>query len=151
MKAFQLIDGDIALGPGNRATLVYGRDKLLQELKLWLQEPFGVGYTTPNFGSRLSSLIGEDSPDLLASEVEDEIRRVLSNFQAWQIERLHIAKLRGETMLFSKREILNSVEDVSVQVVRDKIVVSVRISTLSDYEEDITIPIVVDDFGVQIA
>ncbi len=59
----RVVDGDIQLGVGQRLDFVYGKNKLLQDLSLWLMEPLGTGFTTPNFGSRLDSMSG--SADVL--------------------------------------------------------------------------------------
>lgn len=149
MKNLRIIDGDIVLGIGNHLAMVTGKDKLLQDLRLWLIEPFGTGFTTPNFGSLLSGYIGELNPEEQLSEIEDEVRRILGIYQAHQMENIRAAQSRGELSSYSKKEILNVIKTVEASAVRDAILVKVVIQNLSDTE--IIIPLTIDLEGISVA
>ncbi len=77
MKSLKVRDGDFVLATNHRVEFAYGKDKLLQDLKLWLLEPLGIGYTSRSFGSTLESLVGENSPEQHRIQVVSEIQRVL--------------------------------------------------------------------------
>lgn len=148
MRSLQIRDGDLVLGVGRRAALVYGKEKLLQDLRLWLLEPFGMGFTTKQWGSRLGEFVGGSNPELFQAEVESEIRRILTLYQAWQYERVQQAQYDGQTRNWSRSEILAEITEVSSQVFMDRIVVRVEIRTLAGNESILDFSIAPDEVTV---
>ena len=149
MRSFQIINGDLALGPSNRLQMVEGKDKLVQDLRLWLQEPHGAGFLTPGFGSRLGDLIGDIDPEEHLREVEDEIERVLRNYQQNQMQRIQDAREFGLLRLFSRREILSEIHEIEATATYDRIVVDVRVSVLAD-DQDITLTLGLSEEGISV-
>ena len=142
--------------------MVQGRDKLAQDLTLWLLEPLGTGYSTPAFGSTLNSVVTRDARgrqegrfigqapiDSLVVEVEAEIDRVLNLYQQDQVQKIRQAKSEGRLYLYSKREILNSIDDISSRTDRDVAIVSVGITTGANQDLDLLAQVDTDE--VQIA
>src|SRR5579871_2229912 len=95
MKSFRVKDGDISLTLGDQAEAVYGGDKLQQDLKLWLMEPYGTGFTTPLFGSNLGEMIGEINSDYMKSKVVAEVQRILGLYQKSQLQKIQLAQKNG--------------------------------------------------------
>lgn len=119
MRNFKLSNGDLALGRSNRIDTVAGHQKLLQDLRCWLLEPYGTGFMTPNFGSFLTEtgsrgFIGKPIGAETKAELMSEIQRVLTLFQAAQQERIKIAKMNNTLNLYSRKEILNQIVDIQV-------------------------------------
>lgn len=147
MKNFRVTDGDLDVSSARRVNMVQGRDKLIQDLTLWLLEPLGVGFMTPAFGSTLNTtvarddvgrragrFIGQDFNERIASEVEAEIDRVLNLYQQNQILRIRQAQVDGELYLWNRREILNSIDDIKIAVDRDRAIVQVALTTGANQE-----------------
>lgn len=125
MQNFQLTDGDLNITKSKRVSMVTGRDKLVQDLTLWLMEPLGAGYMTPGFGSTLNTFTDRDEQnrqqgafvgryftEQLAAEIIAEIDRVLNLYQQNQIQKIHTAQVRGTLYLYTLSEILNSIDDI---------------------------------------
>jgi hypothetical protein len=148
LRSLRVKDGDIALDSSHRASFVVGDRKLLQDLALWLMEPLGVGLTTPDFGSQLWDLIGSVNPSARAAEVEAEVSRILSLYQATQFARIKSARDNGTLYLFAPSEILNKIESVVATPVDDRVDVSVKIQTASGGQ--MTIPLTVSPEGVSV-
>lgn len=121
MKNFKLFNGDLILGRSNRLELVSDTNKLLQDLRCWLLEPFGTGFMTPNFGSFLEfsgekGFVGRPIGTETEMELKSELDRILSLYQASQQEKIKLARYNNNLNIFSRKEILNRVKDISVKV-----------------------------------
>lgn len=147
MKSLRVREGDLVVTAG-AAEAVAGVDKLVQDLSLWLQEPIGTGFTTPNFGSTLPGLIGSGSPDAAALEIRSEVVRVLGIYQAYQYERIKAAKANGRLHAFSRREILNRVLNVEARAVGNAVYVMAQIETGAG--DDLALQVSVTSDGVRV-
>jgi len=150
VKNFRITDGDLDLSHSNRVDMVLGRDKLTQDLTLWLLEPLGTGYATPGFGSTLNTVvsrdtrgrregrfIGQEYTEDVAVEIETEVDRVLNLYQQDQVQKIRQAKAEGRLYLYSKREILNSIDSITSNQDRDTAVIKVDITTGANQELDL--------------
>lgn len=109
---------------GSHVGLVYGRDKLIQDLTLWLTERYRSDRFHSNYGSILDGFIGEVMDPMTASEVEAEVYRVLQNYQMVQYRRM-----QDDPTSLSPEEVLVEVEDVNAKVDFDSVVVVISIVT----------------------
>jgi phage baseplate assembly protein W len=141
-------NGDIVLGSNQQAVVVTGQDKLSQDLRLWLLEPIGTGFMTPSFGSVLMSLVGQADPDDQADDVRAEVERVLGNYQQNQVESIRQAAAEGRLNLYSRREVLNAINGISITVDGDTIVAVARIVTGAD--RSLSLPVSVAPDGVSV-
>ena len=132
MKTLQVSNGDIQLDTGGRLKFVLGSNKLTQDIALWLREQYGVGYTTPNFGSILESLIGGPITPGSTSQIQVEIQRVLSLYRAQQIQALQSLQQVSQLSYYNKSEIIQSVGNISIYQGTGFIGVNVTITTLSN-------------------
>lgn len=162
MKNFRITDGDLDIQTSKRVDLVTGRDKLAQDLTLWLLEPIGTGFSTPGFGSTLNSVVTRDTrgrregryigqpytEDALV-EVEAEVDRVLNLYQQDQVQKVRQARSEGRLYLYSKREILDSVDEISSQ--RDNDIAHVTVKITTGANQDLALLAQVDTEEVQIA
>jgi phage baseplate assembly protein W len=148
MRSFRVSAGDLVLTPGGRAERVEGEQKLVQEITLWLLEPLGTGFLTPQLGSVLHSLVGGADSVAAAPLVASEVERVLAVYQAAQLERVRAARGRGEVGLYSRREVLDAVEDVEAAAERDIVRVRARIRTGAG--EALTLPVEVAPEAVEV-
>ena len=148
MRSLQLVNGDIKLGSNNQAQFVIGKAKLVQDLTLWLQEPLGTGYTTPNFGSILETYIGTTDPKLQSTLVQAEVQRILGLYMNQQKQVLKQLQTRGELSNYNKSEIINSIQGINTTVGVNSITLTVYIRTLAS--TNITIDMFVSTNGVQV-
>ena len=142
--------------------MVRGRDKLVQDLTLWLLEPLGTGFMTPGFGSTLNTVVARDSRgrqqgrfigrpfnERVAAEVESEVDRVLNLYQQDQVQKIRSAQLQGRLYLYSKKEILNSIDDINTTIDNDRAIVQAAITTGAN--QDLTLLAEVDTEEASIA
>lgn len=118
-------NGDLVRQGANLA-VVWGIDKLKQDLQLWVAERFGGDRFHPEMGSILQDYIGTVISPRTKAEIEDEVMRVLDNYQ-----RVQIYGFKRNPRLYSMTELLDQVKDISVSVNYDTISVSVSVRTVA--------------------
>ena len=116
-------DGDIVL-VGSNMGIVYGVEKLKQDISIWLRERWQSDRFHLAYGSILDSFIGSVIDDSTVFMVQTEVRRVLQNYQALQYRLLkeHPERLSGD-------EVLVSILSVDAAVNYDTVNVTVRFTT----------------------
>lgn len=161
MKSFRVEDGDFSLNKSRRADMVLGRDKLVQDLSLWLLEPLGIGFTTPSFGAllnyqdvgsrgaRTGHFIGRMITEERIAEVGAEVDRILNLYQQNQIQKIRKARLEGTLHLYHRSEILDSVEEVSTAEDADRLIVSVGLTTGAN--SNLTLSALIDEEETTVA
>ena len=116
-----IVDGDLAKR-GSQLSLVFGVNKLEQDVNCWLLEQFGGDRFHVNMGSILQEFIGSVVSGSTRVEVQSEILRVLDNYQAMQLRRF-----KENPQKLSLSELLMSVDDVEVTVSYDAVWAAVKI------------------------
>ena len=151
-KSFQIVNGDLALGERRSYAVVSGKQKLLQDLKLWVLERIGTDPSTPTYGSRLDggiidgqeipSYIGEVMTAANIAGIRTELINLITAFQQVQYE-----KIRTETLMFNGKntleegEVLDTIDSVDVRAVGDRVLAQVRITSLAGESFKLTIPL----------
>ena len=131
MKSLQVTNGDLVIGKNNQATTVQGQKKLTQDLTLWIEEPLGTGYTTPNFGSQLFSYIGTPDPAKSVGTITAEVQRILGLYQVTQKNTLLQSQSRGQLANWNKSEVINQVVSVNSSINQTTVQVNVQLQTLA--------------------
>lgn len=148
-----ITNGDLNLGGISGINIVTGYDKLKQDLKAVILEPLGTDPMHPDFGSSLdggfdsngveipTSIGGSFSAESVA-RIQEEIVRVLQNYQKNQIARIREQQndTNGKTY-FQNSEILYRIDNISVQQIQDKLLVNVNITTAAGQSFNITQPV----------
>jgi hypothetical protein len=116
-----IADGDLAKR-GSQMALVFGVNKLKQDMNCWLLEQYGGDRFHTNMGSVLREFIGGVVSGSTRAEVEAEIMRVLENYQAMQVRRF-----KENPQKFSPSELLVSVDSVDVTVDYSVVRATVRV------------------------
>ena len=124
--SFAIADGDLSL-QGDRLDLVFGVDKLKQDLDCWIKERYGGDRFHLNFGSVLQDFIGGVIGDSTRAEVQSEILRVLQNYQSVQHR-----QLTEDPTLLSASEMLIAIADIKTTVSYDSVNVAVKVINGSD-------------------
>ena len=137
--SLQTRNGDLTLGNASYGT-VTGEDKLVQDLRAYILEPRGTDSAHPLFGSLLDGglntdgsfskgLIGHTNNAFTELEVESELRRIISDYQARQLQRAKDDRLiYGKTTL-TKGEILLGVTFINVEAKTDTLSITLSLET----------------------
>lgn len=151
-KSFALTNGDLQIGSGRSYEIVAGRDKLRQDLTLWLTERIGSDPMTPTYGSRLDGGIidGKEAPSFIGqiastnnmNQIRAEVLDLLTEYQNMQLD-----KVRNETLLYRGKntleadEVIDTINSVDVTQVGTTVLVRVVITTLGRTSLKVTLPI----------
>lgn len=114
-------NGDL-VRQGSNLAVVWGVDKLKQDLQLWVAERFAGDRFHPDMGSVLQDYIGTVISNRTKAEIEHEVMRVLDNYQKTQIY-----GFKRNPRLYSMSELLDAVKEVAVSVNFDTVSVSVSV------------------------
>jgi hypothetical protein len=151
-KSFAVVNGDLVIGPGRSLSLVSGRQKLLQDLRLWVLEKMGIDPSTPTYGnlldggtedgSNVEGFIGRIMTDDALNEIRNVIIDLLQRYQTMQYEKIRAETLRylGENTL-DEDEILETINSVIVQDLGTTALVQVKLTTLAGSSIKLTVPI----------
>lgn len=116
-----IADGDL-VQQGSQLGLVYGVEKLKQDVNCWLMERHGGDRFHLNYGSILQDFIGGVATQATKAEVHAEVFRVLQNYQSLQLKRF-----KENPQKLSASELLVSVDDIATAVRYDTVNVAVRL------------------------
>jgi hypothetical protein len=124
--SLKVADGDL-VQQGSQLALVFGVDKLNQDIMLWLMERYGGDRFHVSMGSILEEFVGAIATPSTRSEVQAEVFRVLQNYQAVQLRRM-----KENPQLLSSSELLVSVDDIATTMSYDTVSVMCRLRNGSD-------------------
>lgn len=131
--SFRIVDGDLA-PLGNQFGLVFGVEKLKQDVDLWLRERFAGDRFHMMMGSILQDFIGDIMSGSTRAEIHAEVLRVLQNYQAVQLRRL-----KENPQLLSPSELLVSIDDILTNVSYDTVSVAIKLRNGSEQATTIRI------------
>ena len=114
-------NGDLVL-QGSSLLVVWGIDKLKQDLQLWVAERYGVDRFQPDLGSILQDYIGDVITPRTQAAIEDEVMRVMDNYQ-----RVQMAAFKKNPRLFSTAELLEEIKNIKVNISYDTVSVAVSV------------------------
>jgi hypothetical protein len=128
-----VVNGDL-VRTGNSMAIVYGVEKLKQDLCLWVTEGYGIDRFHPKMGSILPDYIGSVITDSTRVQVQSEILRILQNYQAVQLQ-----GLKGSPQRYSYSELLYSIDSINVAISYDWVSATVSIKNAENYPSMIKI------------
>lgn len=137
--SLRVSNGDLALD-GGKLGVVSGSNKLLQDLRHYILERMGTDPLHPSYGSLLDggtrpngqevpSPLGRTDWNVVALEIESEIRRIAANYQSRQVERAKADRLYYGKSTLDQGEILAAVQAVRFKQSLDALNVYVVIET----------------------
>lgn len=147
-----ITNGDLTIGPGRKFESVSGRDKLTQDLKLWVLERIGTDPLLPTYGSIydggiingqvVDSFIGEVASLEARNNIRIATLDLLGKYQAMQFD-----KMRSETLLYNGQntldaeEVIDQITSVNVIQVDTTILIQVILTNLAGTTLKLTIPL----------
>jgi hypothetical protein len=114
-------DGDL-VQQGSQLGLVFGINKLKQDVNLWMLEQYRGDRFHVSYGSILQDFIGGIANKASEAEIYGEVLRVLQNYQLAQSRRF-----KENPELFSASELLVQVDDVSTTLDYDTVTVTIKL------------------------
>lgn len=152
--SLRIDNGDLMIGSSRALEVVTGKQKLFQDLKLWILERIGTDPATPLYGSTLDggTIDGQEVPSFIGqlptqynlNMIKAEVLDLLHRYQEMQV-----AKMRQELVEFDGRhtlqgdEILHTIDSVEVAAIDTLVLVRVKCLTLNKNSLNITIPLAV--------
>lgn len=118
-----LQNGDLVPQGGNLG-IVWGVEKLVQDLTLWLTEGLGGDIMHPELGSILDAWIGRIIDSSTKSEINTEVLRVLNNYQ-----RVQVRGIKSTPQRYSLSEILWDINSIDISLDYDAVSVIISVST----------------------
>lgn len=118
-----VVNGDLVRA-GNSLAVVYGSEKLKQDLCLWVTERYGIDRFHPRMGSILPEYIGSLITDNTRAKIQAEILRILQSYQTVQMQGMKAAPQR-----YSYSEILYSIDAINVAISYDTVAATVQVSS----------------------
>lgn len=149
--SLQMQHGDLALG-GAHLGVVTAEQKLVQDLSHWFVERMGTDTLHPGYGSlfdggtkpngqEVDSLIGSNEFQFTATLIESDIRRIVQEYQARQLERAKSDRLRYNKTTLTGGELLISLNDIQMFQDQDTLRVTLSITTGSGRSVTVDVPI----------
>jgi hypothetical protein len=117
--SLRIFNGDLVKGQSNNLDLVWGSDKVVQDLMCWIREPYGTDPVNPDLGTLIQN--GEDKTTFSVNRnfqgnysnyenlVVSEIQRVISDYQQRQLSKAKLEmSLYGDIVTFESDELINN-------------------------------------------
>jgi hypothetical protein len=128
-----VLNGDL-VQEGDSMNLVWGIDKLNQDLYLWIMERYGGDRFHVTMGSILQEFIGGVVSSSVRAEVQSELFRVLQNYQAVQLR-----GIKENPQNYSTSELLVAVDDIAATISYDTVNVTLKLRNGSGETATITL------------
>lgn len=120
--SLQVANGDL-VQDGSGLAIVYGVNKLKQDLTLWMTERYSIDRFHPGMGSYFQNYIGGIISYHTQSMIRNEAERIVDNYT-----RVQRRGLRQSPSLYSLSELLNSINSINVGISFDTVSVAVSVS-----------------------
>jgi phage baseplate assembly protein W len=150
-KSLALVNGDLVISNRSLKTL-RGKDKLFQDLSLYLLEKVGTDSMTPTYGSTLDGgyLDGQEIPPfigrtlnpLVEGQIQAEVYRVVLSYQLGQLD-----KIKSEASIYQGKntldpdEVIQSIDSITTTTVGTTVVVNIQVTTMSASQVSLILPI----------
>jgi hypothetical protein len=123
------VNGDIVTGQSGYQ-MVSGQAKVLQDLTVATQEPYGSDPYHPGWGSYLDSYVGQD-PSIVQALATSEISRLVSNYMTVQQYQQTQALAAGQSSPFTNDDYVTGIASMTTTSDLTSITVNAAVSTAS--------------------
>ena len=149
--SFQVSNGDLTLSAGGFG-IVTGEQKLAQDLRHFMLERMGTDSAHPSYGSlfdggkrpdgtEVSGVVGRHDFELASMQVQSDVRRIVTEYQAMQLARAKRERQRYNKTTFTPGEVIKTLAGIRLRQVQDSLYVTLLITTASDVDLNIEIPV----------
>lgn len=140
--SLQVSNGDLVLG-GARLATVIGEAKLAQDFRHYLLEHMGDDPLHRSYGSLfdggvrsngivVDSVIGEVNGPFVSAVIDEDIRRLATDYQSAQLVRARDDKLRYGKTTLTANEILASISAITLVQQEDTLNIIIKIITAAN-------------------
>jgi hypothetical protein len=129
MQGFALVNGDIQTGQSGYV-MVSGQAKVLQDLTVATQEPYGSDPYHPGWGSYMNNYVGQD-PSAVPALAQTEVTRLVSNYMQTQQYQQTQALAAGQSSPFTNDDYVTGLASMTTAQDLDSITVSASVLTAS--------------------
>src|SRR4051812_1433919 len=137
--SLRIHNGDFVTN-GNQAATVIRQAKMLQDLRLWILERMGTDDLHPGFGSlidggtradgtEVAGVIGESDFDFAALQVEQDLRRIITEYQGRQLSRAKVDRAIYGRGTLTPQEVVINVPAINFTQQQDTMKVVITIVT----------------------
>lgn len=151
-KSFAITNGDLNIGTGRSYVTVSGKDKLMQDLRLWVLEQIGIDSATPSYGSPLDggiidgeafdSFIGQNATVDNLNQIRIAVLNLLQQYQSMQYSKMQDeATIYNGANTLEEDEVVDEIVGVTATQVGTTILVRALVHTLAGSTVQITLPI----------
>lgn len=130
MRAFQIVNGDLAIGQRGYAE-VTGLDKIRQDLGMAVLTPYGSDRFHPTWGSTLESKIGTAQGPMTEQLIKSEITRVVQNYMIVQSNTLTQAQANGYVSPYANEDLVTGIVAIDATSTFDTVAVNCQVTTAS--------------------
>lgn len=131
MKSWRISNGDLVLGPHGFAE-VTGPDRVLQDLRLAVLEPFGSDRFHTKWGSLLQQMIGHPITPMTGQVIQSEMVRLVQNYITIQKDIQATAIKNGNRLLFGTNDLVASIENINIVQRQTQMIISVTLRMVSN-------------------
>ena len=128
-----VVNGDL-VQQGTSLGIVYGINKLNQDLSLWVTERYGIDRFHPSMGSILPDFIGSLITDSTKTQIQGEVLRILQNYQSVQFQ-----GFRNNPQAYSYTELLYTIKSIDVALSFDTVYTSVQVVALDNTQSTLAV------------
>ena len=141
MYGLKIMNGDISVRGDGNTVEVSGVERITQEISHWLIEPLGTDKLYARFGSSLWDKVGDPMIEKYVSDVRSEVYRVVSNYVAYQKRQMQEDLALSPDLFLRKwgdNDIIDNFRGVDVNAVADTLYVTVKLTTASGTDFEVT-------------
>lgn len=131
MKALEIRNGDLVVGAGGFTT-IEGAAKVRQDLGVAVREPYGSDRFHPRWGTLLQEYVGTAVNSLSQMRIQSEIGRLVQNYMSIQGEALAKDVSVSRATRFSKDELVEKIDSITIRQEFDRFRVRVIVKTFSN-------------------
>jgi len=131
LKALEIRNGDLVVGAGGYTT-IEGAAKVQQDLGVAVREPYGSDRFHPRWGTLLHEYVGTAVSEVSEMRIQAEVARIVQNYMRTQGEALARDVSTNRRTRFSKDELVERVESISIRQEFDRFRVRVIVRTFSN-------------------
>lgn len=138
MKTLALSGGDLVINASHGYQTITGSPKIRQDLALALIEPLGDDPYHPNWGSLLNKYIGHPLTGDLELLVEQEARRIVTQYMNTQSQAISTSQTNGTPIGYTTSDVVVGITSINGIINYDTIQLTISLVTAAGQGVDIT-------------
>lgn len=137
MKTFALSGGDLVIDSSHGYQVISGAPKIRQDLSLAIIEPYGEDPYHAQWGSLLSRYVGTPLTDDLEILVEQEARRIVTQYMNMQQSAISSSQTNGTPVGYTTADVVVGITGIVGSINFDTLQLTVSVVTAAGQGIDI--------------